>query len=116
MTSQQPYICKACASRDINTFGSEITLHFKGLVGLQKPVVFVFPEVVVCLTCGHSEFTMPETELRVLSTNTPVENAATLLSLNGRSDKQVQPRTEIKPISTTTDETITPKNRAKRRR
>jgi len=34
--------------------------------GLEKPAVFVFPKIVVCLNCGHSEFSMPETELRSL--------------------------------------------------
>jgi hypothetical protein len=35
---------------------------------VNKPTVWVFPEVLVCLDCGVSEFTVPETELRVLVT------------------------------------------------
>ena len=34
----------------------------------NKPTVWVFPEVLVWLDCGVSEFTVPETELRVLVT------------------------------------------------
>jgi hypothetical protein len=29
--------------------GGEIGLHFKRIEGLNKPIVFVFPEVIVCL-------------------------------------------------------------------
>ena len=83
---------------------------------MDKPIVFVFPEVAICLTCGHAEFTVPETELRVLATNTPVENAAVVLSSSRASNQQFQPRSEVMPTSRTTDETITPKNRTKRRR
>jgi hypothetical protein len=34
---------------------------------LDKPVVWVFPKVVVCLDCGTAEFAVPETELRLLA-------------------------------------------------
>lgn len=116
MTSQQANICTSCGSKHNSKLGSEIGLHFKGISGLEKPMVFVFPEVVVCLTCGHAEFTVPETELRVLATNTPVENAVIVMSSDNASNQQSEPRTQVKPTTTATDETISPKNRPKRRR
>jgi hypothetical protein len=42
-------------------------MHFPGLQNLDKPVVWVFPEIVVCLDCGTSEFAVPEEELRQLA-------------------------------------------------
>lgn len=38
-----------------------------GLKGLDKPIVWVFPELLVCLDCGMAEFVVPEAELRVLA-------------------------------------------------
>jgi hypothetical protein len=37
--------------------------------------VFVFPKLVICLKCGFAELIIPERELRVLQTGTPVEGA-----------------------------------------
>jgi hypothetical protein len=42
-------------------------IHFPGLKNIDKPVVWVFPELVVCLDCGIAEFAVPEAELRVLA-------------------------------------------------
>jgi hypothetical protein len=116
MSAQHTYVCPSCVSRNIRKFGSEIGVRFKGIGGLENPVVFVFPEVVVCFNCGHAEFTIPETELRVIATNTPVENAATVLLSSGALNEQFQARTEVKPTAATTDESIAPKSRTKPRR
>jgi len=32
----------------------------------DQPIVWVFPELVVCLDCGDAQFTVPEAELRLL--------------------------------------------------
>jgi hypothetical protein len=40
-------------------------IHFPGLKNIDKPVVWVFPEVVVCLDCGMTQFAVPEAELRL---------------------------------------------------
>jgi hypothetical protein len=45
-----------------------MAIHFPGLKNANKPAVWVFPEVLVCLACGVSEFTVPMTELGVLVT------------------------------------------------
>jgi len=42
---------------------SEIGIRFPGLKNIDKPVVWVFPELVVCLDCGTAEFAVPEAEL-----------------------------------------------------
>lgn len=56
--------CKACTSENQTGLGTEIAIH---LPGLDTPHVFIFPMVVVCLDCGFTEFSIPETELRRLT-------------------------------------------------
>ena len=58
--------CQSCGSHEECKFSAEINVHFPGLKGLARPTVWVFPEVVVCLACGHAEFSIPESELRLL--------------------------------------------------
>jgi hypothetical protein len=58
--------CKSCRSENLRNFNGEVAIHFLGLSGLDKPIVFVFPKLLVCLNCGFTEFAIPETELRRL--------------------------------------------------
>jgi hypothetical protein len=62
--------CKACQSENQHTLNGEIAIHFPGLAGVEKPVVWVFPKLLVCLSCGFTEFAVPESELRVLKKET----------------------------------------------
>ena len=41
--------------------------------GLDKPIVWLFPKLAVCLECGFTQFTVPERELSVLVRGTAVE-------------------------------------------
>ena len=67
--------CHSCGSLRRRLFSSEVAVHFPGLDGLTKPIVWVFPKLMVCLDCGFSEFTVPERELEVLLTGSSVEGA-----------------------------------------
>jgi hypothetical protein len=58
--------CAGCGSDKCSKFTAEVAIHFPGLSGLEKPIVWVFPGLSVCLNCGKAEFLVPETELRVL--------------------------------------------------
>jgi len=60
-------LCKSCRSVNQSGFSAETCIHFSGLKGLDLPVVFVFPKIMVCLDCGFSEFSMPATQLRFLA-------------------------------------------------
>lgn len=60
--------CDRCGSKRRGTFNGEIALHFTGLNGLSKPIVWIFPKVAVCFDCGRAEFQVPEGELRILET------------------------------------------------
>jgi hypothetical protein len=55
--------CKSCRSVNQKKFSAEIGIHFPGLKNIDMPVVWVFPEVVVCLDCGTAEFAIPEAKL-----------------------------------------------------
>ena len=72
--------CRLCQSEDQSSFPAEIALHFRGLKNLGKPIVWVFPDVSVCLNCGTAEFKIPERELQVLRTGTPVDTATVTVS------------------------------------
>ncbi len=62
--------CKSCQSERQSNLNGEIAIHSPGLKGLDKPIVWVFPKILVCLNCGFTEFTIPETELYVLRNGT----------------------------------------------
>jgi hypothetical protein len=59
--------CKSCGSVNLRKFSGEIAIHFPGLKNIDKPVVWVFAELVACMDCGTAEFTMSEPELRQLA-------------------------------------------------
>jgi len=79
--------CTSCRSEKRKTFTAEIAIHFPGIEGLNKPIVWVFPRISVCLDCGITQFVVPEKELEVLRTEAPVEGAAVWL---GRDHKNRQ--------------------------
>jgi hypothetical protein len=59
--------CKSCGSPSLCTFGGEVAIHFRGLADIDRPVVWVFPEIVVCLDCGIAYFLIPDAELQRLT-------------------------------------------------
>ena len=42
-------------------------VHFRGLKNLDKPGVWLFPELLVCLECGFAQATIPTYELAQLA-------------------------------------------------
>jgi len=52
-----------CGSFNTSKFIGEMGIHTPGLQGINKPVVWVFPELIVCSDCGRAEFAVPENEL-----------------------------------------------------
>jgi hypothetical protein len=59
--------CKSCGSFNQIRYTAEIGIHFPELKNIDKPAVWVFPEVVVCLDCGNAEFAVPKAELRLVA-------------------------------------------------
>jgi hypothetical protein len=58
--------CTSCSSSNHRKLNAEIALHFPGLQGLTKPIVWAFPEVVICLNCGFAAFALTEAPLKEL--------------------------------------------------
>ena len=67
-------ICPRCKSPR-TSFNGEIAIHFPGIEGLRKPIVWVFPQLHVCLNCGNTEFLVPVREREVLVTGKTVRDA-----------------------------------------
>ena len=67
--------CLLCGSGNQAELTAEMVVHFSGLKNLDKPGVWVFPKLSVCLDCGFSYFTVPERELasiaHTLETSSP---------------------------------------------
>ncbi|MGA7637860.1 MAG: hypothetical protein WA690_18685 [Candidatus Acidiferrales bacterium] len=58
--------CKSCGLLNQKKFSAEMGIHFLRAENIDKPTVWVFPEVIVCLDCGTAEFAVPEAALRQL--------------------------------------------------
>lgn len=58
--------CPHCDSHNERVFSAETAIHFSGIEGLDKPLVWVFPKLLVCLECGLTQFVAPEETLREL--------------------------------------------------
>jgi hypothetical protein len=56
-----------CGSENQRQFTGEIAIHFSGLSNIGKQPVWVFPKLLVCLSCGMTEFVVPENELHRLA-------------------------------------------------
>jgi len=69
--------CLSCASDNLAEFAAEVNVHFLGLKNLDKPSVFIFPKLLVCLDCGFSWFATPETELALLARGTSTNRGST---------------------------------------
>jgi hypothetical protein len=60
-------ICKFCGSPSQKKFRTEMAIH----ADREQPLVFVFPEIFACLSCGKAqiveEYVLPENELGLLA-------------------------------------------------
>lgn len=68
-------LCIACGSEKRAKFAAEIAVHIPGLNNLDKPHLFVFPEILVCMNCGKAEFTVPESQLLMLANKIALRKA-----------------------------------------
>jgi hypothetical protein len=59
--------CNSCGSTNQGKYLAEVDIHFPGLRNAGKRPVLVFPELVVCLDCGKTEFMVPKAELDILT-------------------------------------------------
>ena len=61
--------CLSCGSGNQAELTAEMLIHFSGLKNLDKPGIWVFPKLLVCLDCGCSHFTLPKKELASLESS-----------------------------------------------
>jgi hypothetical protein len=66
--------CAFCTSSNQAEFPAEVNIHFPGLRNAEKPGLFVFPRLLVCLDCGFSSFMTPESEVTQLARITPARS------------------------------------------
>ena len=52
-------------------------IHFRGLENIDNPGVLTFPQVLICLDCGDSRFTVSTTELVELARGARTREAST---------------------------------------
>ncbi len=64
--SEEYMSCKSCGSINLDKFNAETGIRRLGLKNIDKPAVFLFSELIVCLDCGRAEFVVPKAELRQL--------------------------------------------------
>ncbi|HYK59116.1 MAG TPA: hypothetical protein VEV85_06755, partial [Bryobacteraceae bacterium] len=57
---------KSCSSPNLVELLAEIALHLPGLARLNMGHIFVFPEVVVCLDCGHLQAKLSADDLHLI--------------------------------------------------
>jgi hypothetical protein len=64
---EQSLQCRSCGSANQRKFIGEMGIRSPGLRNIDKPTVWVFPQLIVCLDCGAAEFVVPEAELSLLA-------------------------------------------------
>ena len=69
--------CTLCTSGRQAEFATEVNIHLPGLTNADKPGIFVFPKLLVCLNCGFSGFMTPASELAVLARVVPTTESST---------------------------------------
>ena len=61
--------CTRCGSQTVQEFSAELAIHFPGWEGLEKPPVWAFPKLMVCLGCGLVEFQLASEQMAELRRN-----------------------------------------------
>jgi hypothetical protein len=69
--------CPACRSSNVAEFTAETIIHFAASKNLDKPGVWLFPQLSICLDCGSSRFTVAESELALLTEGAEAKGALT---------------------------------------
>jgi hypothetical protein len=64
-------MCPSCVSSNQAEFSSEMLIHLSGLTNIDKPALWLFPKLLVCLDCGFLQATVPAAELASLAAGIP---------------------------------------------
>jgi hypothetical protein len=72
--------CKSCQSNRQRNFPSEMAVHLPFVLGTAtEPHEMIFPELLICLDCGFTEFLLPVSSLHRLSTTGSAPSVSTQL-------------------------------------
>ena len=66
--------CRSCGSG--NRVCGRVSVHVLGLENVDKPAVWIFPRLLVCMECGFTELTIEENHLRLLGKGPPGNDEA----------------------------------------
>jgi hypothetical protein len=80
--------CPLCSSANQSEFATEINIHFRGIKNIDDPGVMFFPKIVVCLDCGSSRFSTPNTELLRLAGCAAARKASTRVGIVDDADQR----------------------------
>ena len=58
--------CSSCQSLHVRVYPAELNIHHPGMEGLDKPSVWAFPYLTVCLDCGATQFSLTDDQVREL--------------------------------------------------
>ena len=61
-----PFLPEIQHSCNLAPFTAEMMIHFSGRKQLENPGVLTFSEMLDCLDCGSTRFTIAEAELKLL--------------------------------------------------
>jgi hypothetical protein len=56
----------SCSLKNQRKLNAEVALHVPGRKGLDTPLVWAFPELLVCLNCGLVVFALADAPLKEL--------------------------------------------------
>jgi hypothetical protein len=65
--------CKNCTSGSERAFNAELTMSHQELRNVAEAPVYFGQHIKVCLDCGHTELTIPPTQLEKLKHDAPEE-------------------------------------------
>ena len=71
-------VCPSCRSVKQAEFTAEMVIHSPGLKNIDRPGIWLFPELLVCLDCGFCRFIVSETELASVAEGTLADKSYTL--------------------------------------
>jgi hypothetical protein len=69
--------CRSCGLGNQRKFAAEMSVHVLGMENVDKPIVWVFPKLLVCMDCGFTELTIAENELHLLGKDPASDLGAT---------------------------------------
>jgi hypothetical protein len=64
-------MCPSCRSYNQAEFASEMVVHLSGRENLDKPGVWVFSKLSICLDCGFLQSKIPASKLAQLAASAP---------------------------------------------